>query len=254
MELILVGIAAGDPRHLTAEAASAIRAADAVLIPEKGEDKAELAALRQAICQGLRPAEAPALLGFAMPLRDPAIADYKTRVNLWHDAIAEAWAGALAGLAPGARVVLLVWGDPSLFDSTLRIAERLQPRFGFALRVVPGLTSIQLLTAAHAVPLNALAEPFLVTTGRHLRATGWPAGIDTLVVMLDGDGAFRSLPPEGVTIWWGAYLGMPGQILEHGPLSEAGPRIEAARAEARAARGWIMDTYLLRRQPLVSAP
>lgn len=254
MELILVGIAAGDARHLTAEAVSAIREADAVLIPEKGKGKEQLADLRFEICRALRPADALPVIAFDMPVRDPMIADYKTRVNLWHDAIAEAWAGAIASLGDAARIALLVWGDPSLFDSTLRIAERLQPRFGFTLRVVPGLTSIQLLTAAHAMPLNALAEPFLVTTGRHLRDRGWPDGIDTLVVMLDGDCAFRGLTPEGIEIWWGAYLGMPGQIIDHGPLAEAGPRIEATRAAARAERGWIMDTYLLRRQPRSSAP
>ena len=83
---------------------------------------------------------------------------------------------------------------------------------------------------------------------RHLREQGWPQGIDTLVVMLDGECSFTSLDPVGVSIWWGAYVGMEGEILDHGPLSEAGPRITRARAEARARRGWIMDIYLLRKQ------
>ncbi|MFC3314371.1 precorrin-6A synthase (deacetylating) [Falsigemmobacter intermedius] len=251
MDLKLVGIAAGNPAHLTAAAIEAISQAEVILIPQKGEDKEELSQLRLTLCETFG---AGRVIGFDMPVRDPDIADYKTRVNLWHDAIAAAWLHALGALQPGLRVVLLVWGDPSLFDSTLRIAERLRGQMDFTLSVVPGLTSIQLLTAAHAVPLNALAEPFLVTTGRHLRNSGWPAGVDTLVVMLDGDCAFRELDPEGVSIWWGAYLGMPGQILDHGPLSEAGPRIEARRAQARAARGWIMDTYLLRRQRADNAP
>jgi len=103
------------------------------------------------------------------------------------------------------------------------------------------------LAAAHGIPLNDLGAPFLVTTGRRLRDTGWPAGIDTLVVMLDGDCAFQTLEPGGVTIWWGAYVGMTQQITDHGPLAEVGPRIVAARAAARAAHGWIMDIYLLRR-------
>ena len=120
---------------------------------------------------------------------------------------------------------------------------------------MPGLTSLQVLAASHAIPLNRLAEPFLVTTGRHLREHGWPSGIDTLVVMLDGECSFTTLDPAGVSIWWGAYLGMKGEILEHGPLSEAGPRILKVRAEARERRGWIMDIYLLRREPsLASAP
>ena len=87
--------------------------------------------------------------------------------------------------------------------------------------------SPQVLAAAHGIPLNDLGAPFLVTTGRRLRDTGWPAGIDTLVVMLDGDCAFQTLDPGDVTIWWGAYVGMTQQIIDHGPLAEAGPRIVA---------------------------
>jgi precorrin-6A synthase len=90
----------------------------------------------------------------------------------------------------------------------------------------------------------------VVTTGRQLRDHGWPAGVDTLVVMLDGQCSFTTLPLEvsrEVQIWWGAYLGMAQQLLDHGPLAEAGQRIVATRAAARAQHGWIMDIYLLRR-------
>ena len=61
------------------------------------------------------------------------------------------------------------------------------------------------------------------------------------------DEAFDGLDPQGVTIWWGAYLGMPEQILMHGPLASSGPEIIAARTDARARHGWIMDIYLLER-------
>ena len=50
-----------------------------------------------------------------------------------------------------------------------------------------------------------------------------------------------------MTIWWGAYLGTPDEILLSGPLAEVGPEIERVRAEARARKGWMFDTYLLRR-------
>jgi precorrin-6A synthase len=68
-------------------------------------------------------------------------------------------------------------------------------------------------------------------------------------VMLDGDCAFQVLDPQGMTIWWGAYVGMAEEILAQGPLAEAGPRIVAMRKAARAAQGWIMDIYILRRGP-----
>ena len=76
------------------------------------------------------------------------------------------------------------------------------------MRVIPGLTSLQMLTARHAIPLNTLGGPVQITTGRQLRDHGWPDGVATLAVMLDGSCAFADLPPEDVAIWWGAYLGM----------------------------------------------
>jgi precorrin-6A synthase len=66
--------------------------------------------------------------------------------------------------------------------------------------------------------------------------------------MLDGATAFETLDPAGIQIWWGAYLGMEHEILDSGPLAQTGPRIMAKRKEARARHGWIMDTYILKRQ------
>ncbi|TMV58004.1 precorrin-6A synthase (deacetylating), partial [Thioclava sp. BHET1] len=143
---------------------------------------------------------------------------------------------------PKEKIALLVWGDPSLYDSTLRIAARLD----LPVTVIPGITSLQALTAAHAIPINGIGAPFTVTTGRQLRDHGWPEGAETIAVMLDGGCAFQCLPPEGIHIWWGAYVGMAEQIIRSGPLAEAGPGILATRAEARAAHGWIMDIYILR--------
>ncbi len=113
--------------------------------------------------------------------------------------------------------------------------------------MVPGVTSIQALCAVHKLPLNDIGEPFLVTTGRRLREGGWPSGVDTVVVMLDGDAAFQSLDPAGVRIWWGAYLGMPDQIVKSGPLAEVGAEIADVRRNARDRHGWIMDSYILKR-------
>ena len=69
----------------------------------------------------------------------------------------------------------------------------------------------------------------------------------SVFVHTNGDCAFRGIDPEGVTIWWGAYLGMPDEILIAGPLAEVAERIVEAREAARAAHGWIMDAYLMRR-------
>ena len=251
IELLLIGIGTGNPEHLTLQAIHALNRADLILIPRKGADKADLAELRRTICATHLNGPAQ-LVEFDLPVRDAGSASYLDGVHDWHVAIAAVWAAQMATHRPqGGRVALLVWGDPSLYDSSLRIAERLRDH-GLALRVevVPGLSSLQLLTAAHAIPLNTLGAPVMITTGRQLREGGWPAGVDTVVVMLDGACAFQALPPAGLQIHWAAYLGMPQQLLLAGPLASTGPRILALRAAARAEHGWIMDIYLLRRLDL----
>jgi precorrin-6A synthase len=116
----------------------------------------------------------------------------------------------------------------------------------FAVEVIPGITSVQALAAAHRIPLNRIGEPVLITTGRRL-AEAAPRGAEDVVVMLDGDCAFRQVEDRDVDIFWGAYLGTADEILISGSLHERADEIEAARREARQKHGWIMDTYLLRK-------
>lgn len=248
IHLLLVGIGTGNPEHLTLQAIRALNSADLILIPRKGPDKADLADLRRAIFDShvMGPVQ---LVEFDVPQRVTSVTPYLDGVHAWHDAVAGCWAQLIAAHRPqGGRVALMVWGDPSLYDSTLRLAERLRA-CGMELQteVVPGLTSVQLLTAAHSIPLNTLGAPVMITTGRHLRDRGWPDEVETVVVMLDGECSFETVPPENITIYWAAYLGMPQQVLLAGPLASMAPRIRAARAAARGEHGWIMDIYLLRK-------
>lgn len=248
MTLSLIGIGCGDPGQLTRAAIGSINAADLVLIPRKGTAKSDLADLRRVICADVLTNPATRIAEFDLPVRDVGEVDYRKGVDDWHDAVAATWSQTIADyLGRDGKVALLIWGDPSLYDSSLRIARRLDP--SPEIEVVPGITSIQALCAAHALPLNDIGEPFLVTTGRRLREDGWPTGVDTVVVMLDGGTAFQSLDPAGFHIWWGAYLGMADQIIISGVLAEVGPRIVAARQDARARHGWIMDSYILKRRP-----
>lgn len=243
--LVLVGIGTGNPDHLTAQAVRALNEADLILIPRKGAAKADLADLRRDICRAVVTNPATRIADYDVPRRDAANPDYDAGVQDWHDALAAVWAAAIADHPAARTVALMVWGDPSLYDSSLRIAARLSP--APRVRVIPGITALQALTAAHAVPLNDIGAPVVITTGRRLRDHGWPAGAQTVAVMLDGECSFQTLNPAGVTIWWGAFVGMPQQLLDHGPLSDAAPRIIAARATARARHGWVMDIYLMRR-------
>lgn len=240
-ELHLIGIGTGNPDHLTRQAVKALNACDLVMIPRKG-GKADLAELRLAICQEVLTNPATKVVEFDLPVRDAANPDYQAGVNDWHDAIAEVWRATMAA-HPAQRVALLVWGDPSLYDSTLRIAARLRD---VTVKVVPGITSIQALTAAHAMTLNEIGAAVTITTGRQL-LEGWPAGADTLVIMLDGKCSFQTLDPTGISIWWGAYVGMAEEIILSGPLAEVSALIVETRAKAREAHGWIMDIYILRK-------
>lgn len=249
LHLDLIGIGTGNPDHLTLQAVRALNAAGLILIPLKGAEKSDLAGLRRAICDRHVTNPATRIVAFDLPLRDAAHPSYRQGVDDWHDAVAAAWEREIrAHLGLAGRVALLVWGDPSLYDSTLRIAARLGKRLPLSPRVIPGITAIQALCAAHAIPLNEIGAPVLITTGRRLREGGWPEGAETLVVMLDGDCSFRSLPPEGIEIWWGACLGMEEEALHAGPLAETAGPIAATRAALRQAHGWVMDIYLLRRR------
>ncbi len=66
--------------------------------------------------------------------------------------------------------------------------------------------------------------------------------------MLDGEQAFARIDPEDLDIYWGAYLGTADEILIAGRLAEVRENIIEERKRARKAKGWIMDTYLLRRR------
>lgn len=248
-DLTLIGIGTGNPEHLTAEGARAIRAADLILVPRKGADKDDLARLRHEIIAGVSGDSSPQIAHFDVPERREDDG-YLAGVDAWHDAIAKVWAATIAASeSPPRSVALLIWGDPSLYDSSLRIAARLDP--APKIRVIPGITALQALTAAHCIALNQIGAPVVVTTGRRLREDDWPAGADTIAVMLDGQCSFQTLDAPDAWIWWGAYLGMKQQVLVHGRLSEVTDDILRIRASARAAHGWIMDIYLVRKTPAI---
>lgn len=240
--LRLIGIGTGDPGHVTLAGMAAIASSDCILIPRKGSGRDELAEIRRDIVRRADPAAD--VVEFDLPERDLTL-PYLTGVDRWHDAVADAWCAALPRGAD--TVGLLIWGDPSLYDSSLRIASRLAP--APEVEVFAGITALQALTAAHRIPLNEINAPVTITTGRRLRETGWPAEATRIAVMLDGSCSFRELDPAGLSIWWGAYLGLERQLLRSGPLSEIGGDIVDLRARARAEHGWIMDTYLLQRGP-----
>lgn len=238
----VIGIGAGDPDYVTAQAVAALNDTEVFFASDKGQAKDDLVALRREICARFINDPGYRFVELADPKR-ATDGDYRQAVADWHSERARLWAAAIEReLGPDGVGAFLAWGDPSLYDSTLRILDQVAGRVAIDYDVIPGITAIQALTARHRIPLNDVGEPVLVTTGRRLREHGLTG---SAVVMLDADCAFLTCPPAS-RIWWGAYLGTPDELLVAGTVGEDGERIAALRAQARARHGWIMDTYLLR--------
>ena len=249
--LLLIGIGAGDPRYVTQQAIAALNEVDVFFVMQKGEDTDELVALRREICARFIVGDAYRIVAVPDAARDREATAYAAAVDAWRAARAEIWERLIATeLGEDGVGAILVWGDPSLYDSTLAIAEAIRDGGRIALRieVIPGVSAIAALCARHAIALNRVGQGVLITTGRRLAADGWPPGVPDVVVMLDARCAFARLAdPDSVDIYWGAYLGTPDEILIAGPVARVGGEIERVRAAARERKGWIMDTYLLRR-------
>ncbi|MDD4866422.1 MAG: precorrin-6A synthase (deacetylating) [Mycobacterium sp.] len=242
----VIGIGAGDPDYVTMQAIGALNDTQVFFAMDKGEQKGDLVALRREICArfirepGYRFVELPDPKRSTEP-------EYRGAVSDWHAARTRIWSTAIAEeLGDDGVGAFLAWGDPSLYDSTLRILDAVAAEVEFTFDVIPGITAVQALTARHRIPLNEVGEPVLITTGRRLRAHGgFGSAGRSVVVLLDADCSFQ-MCPAGTRIWWGAYLGTEDELLVAGAVGEVGPRIVELRAEARARHGWIMDTYLLR--------
>ncbi|HET9779335.1 MAG TPA: precorrin-6A synthase (deacetylating), partial [Propionibacteriaceae bacterium] len=183
------------------------------------------------------------------PDRERDAAEYRSAVEVWHDARARRYAEIIAAeVGDGTTIGFLVWGDPAFYDSTIRIVESTKKHgVDLALTVIPGISSIQLLAARHKIILNRVGLPIHVTTGRRLLDEYSPA-LGDVVVMLDGELACSGLVEQfdDLTIYWGAQLGLDDEVLISGRLGEVIEEIQAKRASVREARGWVMDTYLLR--------
>jgi precorrin-6A synthase len=247
--ILVIGIGAGDPEHLTLQAVKAIGRTDVFFVLGKPQERQDLIRLRRQMLDehgrpGHRVVEVPDAE------RDRSAPGYTDAVDDWRHRRADLVAELLAGhLGPDETGAFLVWGDPSLYDSVIAVVDEVLTRApgSFAHEVIPGISSVAALAARHRVTLTRVGRPLRITTGRRL-AEGFPEDADDVVVMLDGRAAFAGLDPEGVDIHYGAYLGTEDEILLSGPLAEAAPRILRARTEARERKGWIMDTYLLRRR------
>ncbi|MGL5866768.1 MAG: precorrin-6A synthase (deacetylating) [Dermatophilaceae bacterium] len=238
----VLGIGMG-PRHLTVEVAEALASADYVLAADKGPDDA-LLAVRRAVAA----AHGVEVVAVPDPPRDrDACANYVAAVRDWHQARADSYAAVLG--ERGGTAAFLVWGDPSLYDSTIRVVKVLAARLGFDWDVLPGVSAPQLLAARHRIVLHPVGRPVHVTTARRL-GESVAAGQRNIVVMLGGPRDLHELGGlDGLgqwSIWWGANLGTDTEQLVAGRVDDVRDTIRTAREHAAQAAGWVMDVCLLR--------
>lgn len=249
-KLMLIGIGAGNPDYITVQAINALKQVDVIFVTNKGEDSADLLRARKDVCERYMQAKPYRMVEIQDPKRDRCTGAYQEAVAAWHDKRAALYEQVIKEqLSDNECGAFLVWGDPSLYDSTLRIIDQVATlkSVDFEWEIIPGITSIQALAARHRISLNEIGEPIHITTGRRLNDERPAVGTNVLV-MLDGTCAFKSLANDDIDIFWGAYLGTPDEILFAGKLSELSEQIETARASSRNQKGWIMDTYLLRKR------
>ena len=245
MKIFLIGIGTGNINHLTLEAVNTLNEVDLILIPKKTSDTSDLLNLRQDICKKVIKKKQQNIVEFDLPKRNLKI-EYNMSVCEWHFEVANIWKKTIDNIQGKKNSIgLLIWGDPTLYDSSIKIALTLINKLNIT--VISGITSIQALMSAHTINMNEIGKPFFVTTGRFLKQRGLLFDNSRSFVMLDGECSFQYINVSKFYIWWGAYLGMNKQIIYEGKLSEVYKKIIEIRNEARLQHGWIMDTYLLQK-------
>jgi precorrin-6A synthase len=248
-KLLVIGIGAGNPDYITMQAVKALNRVDVFFLMDKGQSKDKLIDLRREICARYITDRTYRFVEAHSPERERRDVDYKSSVEELNLAKQMTFERLINDqMSDGQCAGFLVWGDPALYDSTIRILQAIlaSGRCVFEFEVIPGITSVQALAAQHKVPLNRIGRSIEITTGRRL-AAGQVSDADSLVVMLDAEDSYHQVADRETQIYWGAYLGTPDEILISGKLEDVADEIERVRKAARVANGWIMDTYLLRK-------
>jgi precorrin-6A synthase len=246
-KVMIIGIGAGNPDFVTIQAIDAMNRVNVFFIPDKGAEKADLSRVRRLILDRYVRDRAFRTIAYRVPSRRRESEDYEGAVSDWHAEVGKIYGRMiLEELGESEVGAFLVWGDPTLYDSTLRILEHLRES-GFELDydVIPGISSVQALAAQHRVAVNEIGRGVLITNGRSL-AEGFPDDVDSAMVLLNADKALRSADGE-LDAYWGAYVGMPEEILVSGKLKDIVDEIERIRSLARQENGWIMDCLLLKK-------
>ena len=247
MKVWILGVGMG-PQHVTPEVAEALRSVDYVIAADKGEQDG-LLAVRRAVVDAHAPSVPVVTVVDPQRDRSPGLTAgaYDRAVTEWHARRAARYATVLR--ERGGTAAFLVWGDPGLYDSTIRTVQRIRA-LGVPLdwAVLPGISAPQVLAARHRIVLHEVGRPVHITTGRRL-GEAVAAGMEHIVAMLNPDDWYLGDLGEVADwmIWWGANLGGPGEQLVAGRVADVCDAIAAARRAAKAEAGWVMDVFLVRR-------
>ncbi|MBK1717891.1 precorrin-6A synthase (deacetylating) [Thiocystis violacea] len=250
-KIYLIGVGPGNPEYLTIQAIETMKKTDVFFLLEKeGRGKEELLRLRRDILSRYLGEDGYRVVTATSPPRTMREPGYEEGVLVWHDQKRALFASLIADeLRDGESGAFLIWGDPSLYDQTVSLIADLVATSAEPLdfEVIPGITSVQVLTARHKIPLNRIGESITITTGRQAE-TRDPAEFHNAVVMLDYNASFQRFTGQDMDIYWGGYLGTPDETLVAGPLDEVLDELRRIKAQARDEKGWLMDIYLLRRR------
>ena len=193
-KFFIIGIGAGNPDYITVQAINALNEVDVFFVMDKGPETEDLVRLRKEICERHIKDKSYRTIQVRDPERDRTSPSYESGVKAWHEQRATVYE-RLIGQELGDEEcgAFLVWGDPSLYDSTLRIINQIVARgtIAFEYEVVPGISSVQALAARHRITLNRIGQSIHITTGRKI-SEGLPNNIGDVIVMLDSKCSFKS--------------------------------------------------------------
>ncbi|NEV64458.1 precorrin-6A synthase (deacetylating) [Thiorhodococcus minor] len=250
-KLYLIGMGPGGPEYLTIQAIETLKRTDVFFMLEKeGKGKEALLQMREHILTHYLGESGYRVVIATSPQRRMEADGYKEGVKVWHDEKRALFERLVdEELEEGQSGALLLWGDPGIYDQTVSLVADLAASSGGTLdfEIIPGITSVQMLTARHKIPMNRVGESITITTGRHAENCD-PADLDNAVVMLDYNASFQRFKGQDMDVYWAGYLGCPDEILVSGPVDEVSDDLLATKAAVREKKGWLMDIYLLRRR------
>jgi len=240
----IVGIGPGNPKYLTLEGYEVIKKAKNFILPLKKGPKEELTKIREKVIEFCKQGDTNyRVIKVEFPERKKG-GVYKLEVESWRTEKVSILTEVLKDVD---EACFLVLGDPSLYDGHIEIFKEISKNLPMEIEVIPGISTVNLLSAKHKISLTKVAETLLITTPRALRKQK-EISSNTLV-FLDNYKTFKQFKDDReLMIYWGAYLGTEKEVLFSGKLSECWQELIELRRKLKEKHGYIMETYLLTRK------